>query len=370
MSDTVTDASPPSRANARELRLLVQTSFSAGEIRRLLEAWGAAPDELEGDVATLAHHLVRIGDKRFGVPEMARRFRAEKPLLEWPEEDWGSDKWAGKGPGIDVEATVVDAPAPPDAPPVAGAPAAEAAATAPTLEAPSEEAPVDESGAPPSSVKAPPPRSANPMIFLEPEAMRAKPERQGIDPKWLAIAGGGLLVAIGLAFVAGLAWRRDDAAATSQGEPDGPTQMAARAAGFVDRSLLSVADLCELVVDGAPTRDVLIVAQETCGPQKPGAPKRQRPELADEPAPRPDEPPRPVRPRTAPDPEPKRNDDPPPAQAGGPGRGSCTKSCMRVQDECLAACGDEPKDAKLYDGFQQCTSKCYTGSARCRTSCP
>ncbi|NUO52948.1 MAG: hypothetical protein HOV80_29225, partial [Polyangiaceae bacterium] len=347
MSDTATEASPPSRANTRELRLRVQSGFSAGEIRRLLEAWGAAPEELEGDVGTLAHHLVRIGDKRFGVPEMARRFRAEKPLLEWPEEDWGSDKWAGKGPGIDVETTIVDVPVPPEKTVIEAVPEE----AAPPAEEP-------ESIKAPESVKAPPPPSTkNPMIFLEPEAMRAKPARQGIDPKWLAIGGGALVVVVGLAFVAGLAWRRDDAApeAAPQAKPDGPTLMGARAAGFLDQSLLSVAALCELDVDGAPTREVLIVAQESCGPQKPG-PSRRRPELGDEPAPRPDEPTR-VRPRAAPEPEPKRNDNPAPAPAAGGGKGSCTKSCMRVQDECLGACGDEPKDAKLYDAFQQCTSK-------------
>jgi len=46
------------------------------------------------------------------------------------------------------------------------------------------------------------------------------------------------------------------------------------------------------------------------------------------------------------------------------------KNCMRVQEECVQACGPEPKDASQYDAFLGCTGKCIKSSSRCRTSCP
>ncbi len=351
-------------ASTRELRLLVQTSFSTGELRRLLQTWGAEAEELDGDATTLAHRLVRLGEKRFGTSEMTRRLRAEKPLLEWPEENAGSDRWAGPAPGIDVDETVVETPAVPET----------------VLELTPPPAPTQIEQEPPQSAppvsKTPPRSTANPMVFLEPEALRQKPARQGIDPKWVAIAGGGILAVVGLAFVAGLAWRTADAPPEPTAGAPGPTSvLGTRAAAFFDKSLLSVAQLCELDVEGAPTVEVLGVAQEACGPPKPGAARRERPELDYEPSDRRE----PRDPRTDPGrPEP-RPDAPPRTEkkaaaggdaAGGGGRGACTKTCMRVQDECIGACGKEPKDASLYDKYQACTSKCYTSSARCRTSCP
>src|SRR5688500_4609090 len=80
-----------------ELRLRLQAALSLSEMRRLLTSWGADPAEVEGDAATLAHRVVRLGDKSFGRAELVRRLRAEKPLVEWPDvaED-DAAKWAGE----------------------------------------------------------------------------------------------------------------------------------------------------------------------------------------------------------------------------------------------------------------------------------
>lgn len=359
---TQAEPSPPSQASARELGLRVQAAFSVGEIRRLLEAWGATPEELDGDGQMLAHRLVSLGRKRFGAGEMTRRFRAEKPLIEWPEDDAESARWAGRPSGIDPETTVADVAAPAADEPSTPADEPSDLADEPSTLADEPSAPADE---PSEKIGPPPPTSGNPMVFLEPEAMRARP---AVAPtRTLALGGVGLLALTALAFAAGLAWNRGDEPKEAPAEPS--SILAQHAAATLDERLLSVASLCELDVAGRPTREVLEVAQEICGDDGGKAPRRRsrRPELDVEPRPPRDEPadvrPPRSRPEPATRPEPAPRDQP-------AGRGSCTKSCMRVQDECVTACGPEPADASLYDGYLACTGKCITASSRCRTSCP
>ncbi|MBL9024518.1 MAG: hypothetical protein JNL21_20145 [Myxococcales bacterium] len=372
---TQAEPSPPSQASTRELGLRVQAAFSVGEIRRLLEAWGATPEELDGDGGMLAHRLASLGMKRFGIGEMTRRLRTEKPLIEWPDEDAGSERWAGRRAAIDPEQTLVDA-APEGAkavpPTLPDLDLALPETTEPGDEPRPPPAEATESAAPAPPVAservAPPPPSKNPMIFLEPEAMRAKPEG-GAGLRTLALGGVGLIVLTALAFGAGLAWNRGSPGAQAATAPEEPgSVLAQRAAAGLDERLRSVASLCELEVTGQPSREVLGVAQELCGQDDAKAPRRRsrRPELDVEPRPPRDEPVdlRPTRPR----PTPVASPEPPREQPTG--RGSCTKACMRVQEECVAACGPEPSNASLYDGYLACSGKCITASSRCRTSCP
>lgn len=363
---TQPEVSPPSQSSARELGFRVQAGFSAGEVRRLLEAWGATPEELEGDATTLAHRLVSLGQKRFGAGEMTRRLKAEKPLIEWPEDDLGSAKWAGPRSGPGLEADLEPAPTLIDTP-VVEEPVAEGLAA---------EAPV----APPATEPerpAPPPASSNPMILLEPEAMREKPAG-GDNVRYLVAGGAGLLVLTALAFGAGLAWNRGPSAdnATESAKPAGPASiLAQRAVSQLDEGLLAVASLCDLELSGPPSRDVLGVAQQACEEKgKPPRRRPKRPELEDEPQARQDnrddrDPPKSKPASVAPEPARSRREEPV-ASDQPSGRGTCTKTCMRVQEECVAECGPEPKNASLYDAYLACSGKCITASSRCRTSCP
>lgn len=311
--------------DSNDLRVRVQSSFSTGEMKRLLMGWGATDAELEGDANALATRVVRVGFRRFGLAELMHKLRGEKPLTEWPDpssepdERWagppsralsqplsptlmdvpvGDEKWMGLAPrsAATPEPASVS-PGPPSSPApfaltvhhtepaqlipdlgseptgststaIAQAPASQAAPSAPAS------APVSQrsAAAPPSSKQ---PHSRG-LIFSDFEAMRAatSPARQpsGVSYRTLAIAGGLVLLLGLLAFGGGLLWqaRRGSRIIAAPSIPDrvnaegrgrGP---AGRAADLIDTSLLRVADLCGLTVTGTPSTEIFALSQAAC----------------------------------------------------------------------------------------------------------
>lgn len=364
-----------------DLRFRVQTSFSSAELRKLLGDWGAPTSELEADVATLAHQVVRIGGKRFGAGELLRRLKLEKPLVEWPDIPEDDPRWAGPislptPPPPEVAAADPTHVAP-DAGEVRVAPA-EAAAPAPEAAPPPPEPPSVE--APPASLRQPPSsRVGGFRLEPEPPAPRA-----GVDPRILYGAVAGMVLLAALAFGAGLLWRRGPSTSPPSATAEGPARgagPAGRAADLFDASLVRVADACQIDVAGTPNNEVFQLALEACGRDEVDKLRRRRErELAERVRPQPDDEPR-RPPQLLPDDDPApsaqpsatqrpREVDPAPKSAPLPAaKSSCTTSCNRVRAECSSGCGAEPSDASRYDAWQTCASKCVAAESRCRLGC-
>ncbi len=368
-----------------DLRLRVQAGMSGPELRRLLTGWGATPDELAAsDASTLAHHVVRVGAKRFGPAELIRRLSVEKPLVEWPELPEAEERWAGPVslPGLTPppaaaaasEDTVVDRPLPPR--PADEVEHAEA-------DAPSASTPASTGSSAPSASNGGPASARGELFYLTPPAQDGA--RRGVDPR-LVIAGlAGLSLLVVLAFVAGLLWRRPPEtpaplASTSADAADPVPAarrpgLAGRAADVIDQRLLQVAEACALSVNGVPTREVFELAQEACGRDEVEKRRRAREReaalglrsydadttpRAPLPLPVDDEPPPPPRrPDRGPAPTKPTKAEPP----------SCKQACGRVRSECAEACGPEPTDASQYDRYQSCNGRCIVRETRCRGSC-
>lgn len=378
-----------------DVKLRVQASFSLPELRRLVLGWGATPEEAEGDGGALAQRAVRLGLRRFGPDELLRRLRAEKPLTEWPdpaaEED---ERWAPRPPAPSLEegeATSVDL-----VPPIAADPPADLQAATPAQPEPTPPDLARPEAAPPSwREPAPAPRStrlggeapSNPLVFLEPEALR---RRDAPRRRWGLLAiGAGALLLLGCAVAAGtwLTRGRQEGAATPTPGPQGP---AVRAAGVLDEGLRRVAEGCAIDVAGQPSIEVFALAQEACGREEAqiwSRKKQRERERAvagnDEPDPaaqpfRYSTPPVPIQDRL-----PLKLQQAPAAPAGkpGPGKaepvapklppasGSCTSRCQRTRGECDKSCGKEPSDASQYGPFQACASRCVSAETRCRREC-
>lgn len=354
-----------SEVDTNELSLRVQGAFSAGEMRGLLQRWGLGGESTPSDAARLSRELVRAGHKRFGLAELVRRLRTERPLVEWPEVSDADARFAPRSTEIpDLGA----------APPDAGA----APGVAPTMV---DVEPSSSEGAPPS-VDAAGPRSGQagrpeletkplepkaleprrPLVFEPSEAVR-EPSR-GLDPK-LVVAGLGLVVVLaGIAFAAGVAYTGRAAETPSAGGeaprpvPSGP---AAKAAALLSGGLEGVARLCAIDPEARLSHSVFVLAREDCGdPRSRARRPRSSPRI-------PDLPPEPDRPRTEPEPAPEparpTNTPLPPAKNG------CVTACQRVRQECNGACGAEPSEASLYDAYNACKGRCLSAESRCRLSC-
>ncbi len=409
--------------SASDLRARVHSGFSAFELRKLLSSWGATPEETEGDSTALAHRVVRLGYKRFGLGELVHKLRAEKPLLEWPDPGSEPDeRWAGPPSLTGAAAAGFTAtPAPPEVAAdvtvqmsertlaetlgAAPIPAAEPAppTVAPTLSmeavSPWTEGPWSARGprasAPPPSSRSqegPPSRG---LVFAEPEYFRranapSKPPSRA--PLFIAI-GAAVVAVAGVAFGAGwlIQARRGEgsapAASAATGAPVEPRGHgpAGRAADLFDDGLRRVAETCGLDVTGTPTPEVFALAQEACGRDETlrmerAEAKRRRAgrDALDSPALDPpprrfpqDDPPLPARQPTPPrlpahDADFRAAPPPAPKQAPAP---SCSAKCSAARDECSAGCGAEPNDASLYGAYQSCTSRCMTQETRCRRNC-
>lgn len=307
--------------DSNDLRVRVQSSFSTGEMKRLLMGWGASPEELEGDANSLATRVVRVGFRRFGLAELMHKLRGEKPLTEWPDPSSEPDeRWAGppsRALSQPLQPTLMDVPvgdekwmglspksAPVEAAPVSQQPSSRApfaltvhnpepevvlpdlgseptgsTPSPPVIEAPVSQAAPSAPVSVPSPVAAPPssrqPQSRG-LIFSDFEAMRAanspRPQPGGVSYRTLAIAGGLVLLLGLLAFGAGLLWqaRRGSRIIAAPSIPDrvnaegrgrGP---AGRAADLMDTSLLRVADLCGLTVTGTPSTEIFALSQAAC----------------------------------------------------------------------------------------------------------
>lgn len=350
-------------------------------MRRLLSSWGASAEEAAAkDASALAHYIVRVGAKQFGPAELIRRLSLEKPLVEWPDVPEAPDsRWAGPmsvpGPTPappEVSAaldepnggdTVVDTPEP--EPPVSVAPTSRAPA--------SQAAPASRS---PQSV----PKSSG-LVFADATTLRGEPPRSGIDTRIVVAAGAGMILLAGMAFAAGLVWRRPPANSEPSASAVEPVKearsggVAGRAASMVEARLLGVADACGLTVTGDPSREVLELAQEACGRDEVERQRRSRDRAALRSV-REDEPSDPITPlppddrpaKTAPEPR-TIAQDPKPPKIAAPTKPSCGTACARVRAECSEACGAEPADASQYDRYQACTGRCVTQETRCRQSC-
>ncbi|NUP09389.1 MAG: hypothetical protein HOW73_25325 [Polyangiaceae bacterium] len=416
--------------DVQDLRFRVQSSFSLPELRRLLVGWGADPEETAGDTSTLARAVVKLGMQRFGANELIHKLKAEKPLTEWPDPTEGDDeRWAPRSGPISTaavddvgEATVVDNPPvmlePPGIATLVGLSPADDVFTKATVVPPPQPAPIAatlvdaplppppaaptllDAPRPPPPVELPPPSvkpastrvapPSNPLVFLEPEMLRRRQERE--TRRWLVLGiAGGVVALLAIAFGAGMLLRRDDMTASNElsrsGSPrtDGP---AGRAANVLDESLRRVADACALDVDGNPTRSIFALSQEACGRDEADrlarAEQREReralygndavdpnrfapvPPVPDEdrlpPTARPTadkraKPPADTTPRAQPEPK---------LQPGG---GNCMTKCQKTRGECDRSCGPEPKDASLYDAYMNCSGRCVSAESKCRRGC-
>jgi hypothetical protein len=337
-----------------ELRLRMEAAFSAPQLRELATRWGLEMSAgWDRSTADAAHGLLREAEKRFGLLDVVRRLKRERPLVEWPDVDdaalaeWGPPSSHAASALAKEDATLVDA-----APPTAEAP-----------EDASIEAPVSKK-APPSAPLAPFPGTVVP----------APPRQPGIDPKILIGVAAAMLLVTGLAFGAGiLLSNRKEAAKTASSSTEGPRRPgpARMAAAIFESALGEVAERCEVEVDGPLTRDVLEFVQKDCGPaSKAGEPTKRHSTTHrasdtstasdfDQPPPTKKQPKQtdPDDPRPPPLPVPK-----------SPSTG-CMNGCKSQRDGCVNACGGEPGDASQYDAWQSCKSRCFSSESRCRMSC-
>jgi hypothetical protein len=379
----------------REVRLRVQTAFSAGEMRGLLERWGLGTDGLSDDRTALANAVVKRGSQSLGVSELLRRLKSERPLLEWPEPAGEDAQWAGPMSGA-VSQREPEAPLPelslltPIAPDAHGRPtptvAMDAAQIAETVVV---DVPSSHADAPPPSMRtapssmrfgdagAPPPPSDS--LFSSGGNDRA-PAKQGIDPRIFIGVIGGMVVLAGIAFAAGFVFRRPTSGAASSSGPKiaaapRSTGVAGRAANAFDKSLLQVATLCDLDVSGAPTREIFSISQEGCGTVEQERIRRREQQLLEKerkehglpplPTNEPDDDPTP----TARAPRDLGRPQTDPGGSGGAPKGGCLANCNRVASECSNECGPEPNDSSLYGKYQQCTGRCLGDESRCRLNC-
>src|SRR5258708_29976869 len=114
---------PSSRASGArhrgELRLRIEGAFSVAQMCELADKWNLDRDpRWEKSGTDAAHGLLRSAEKRFGLLELVRRLRIERPLFEWPDLDedalaeWGPPPSAAAPTMTDVagEATAVSPP--------------------------------------------------------------------------------------------------------------------------------------------------------------------------------------------------------------------------------------------------------------------
>jgi hypothetical protein len=354
-----------SDVDTNELSLRVQGAFSAGEMRGLLQRWGLSGESAQAtDAARLSRELVRAGQKSFGLAELVRRLRTERPLVEWPEVSDGDIRFAPRGteiPGADATTSdELDAVVEPSR------------GVAPTLvesdAAANEPAPAMGAAAPSSAprdrheAERVPTQVRRPLVFEPSEPVR-EPSR-GIEPKLVIVALGLVVLLAGIAFAAGVAYTgRASSASSAAGEqprpaPSGP---AARAAALLSGGLEGVARLCAIDPEARLSHSVFVLAREDCGdPRSRVRRPRTNPRI-------PDLPPEPARPSTEPEPTPE-----PPRPANVPlpaAKSGCVSACQRVRQDCNRACGAEPSEASLYDAYNACKGRCLAAESRCRLSC-
>ena len=396
-----------------DLRLRVEASFSASELRDLARKWGLPPEPgWEKSPSDFARGLLKDAERTFGLHELVRRLRVEKPVVEWPEvvstdaEKWGppSVTAVGLGPGATLsdgalpavavdptlvgETTVVGAPEgmervaaasvrpepagvlghlelpvegpPPSSVGVAVLSSVEEVAPA-SLPAPHSTAP---SSRVPSSVSpASAPASVAPSSRFPGTVVPEPPKpRSSVDTRILFIVAGAMVGLAALAFGAGLLWSRSprDPSPSAPKAASNPNGLAGRAASVLDAALLGVADKCEIDVGGAPSVDILVSAQEGCGHGVRESRRRALSQGSPEPG------------LGRPRPQPEDSDDRRPIRTpsqSGPGKPRCITSCASGKSSCMSECGPEPGDASKFDVWQACSGRCLASESRCRLGC-
>ncbi len=352
----------------------VRGAFSGSELRRLLESWGARPEEFEPEVSTttLAHNLVKLGCKSYGARELIRRLSNEKPLVEWPELANDDERWAGpmSAPMSLPTASLAE----PHATIVMDAPPSDAVVPpSPTL--------LDATPPPAASVEPAPPSAKAPLsaAFTPglPSAFSPSPAPEKRVP-YLAL-GGIVFGLLGVAFGVGIFVSRPAApaaptseAAAASHRPARGKSPAGRAAGLVDHALVELGSLCEVDVEGAPNAEVFTLSLEACGRDEVEKLRRlrekemlvSRSDRDRDPAPTNTNAPLPIV-RQPGGPAPKTNPDrqPQPAKAG------CRGQCSSSRAACQSDCGAEPTDAARYGAYQSCISRCVSEESRCRLGC-
>lgn len=330
-----------------ELRRRVQGSFSPGELRALGGALGLAPsDAWERGADAISRDIVRRAVESPGLESLIEQLRREKPLVEWsdllPPARSGDTQLAGDAGELDVGARPTPVAPPPllDLTPPPSGPASSAATAAP----------------PAGSAPAAP---GWPLANVD--AARTE-ERRGVDPRLFAITAACIALAVIVAFVGGVAFSRR-APEPSATTPTRGHGLAGHAADAVDAALVEVARGCGVAPPEAPGREVLRVVQEQCG--HPVAASGRPPPGTD--------------PSTIEPPEldvpPEGRLRPPPGTAGGGTRppaspkDPCRSDCTAEHRACKSACGNEPRDASDYAGWQGCQGKCLSGESKCRAQC-
>lgn len=376
--------------DAADLRMRVRGAFSGSELRRLLEAWGARPEDHEADSNTnLAHHLVKLGCKLYGPRELIRRLSNEKPLVEWPDLQSDDERWAGpmSVPMSLPAASLAEAlptivmEAPPEG--VMPAPVSVGSARSPLEGGQARLAPTLHEGTPaPQDVDEPPASSLRAPLSAEftpgrPSAFSpsASPPK---SPPYLAI-GGIAFGLLGVAFGVGMLVARPSGGPAASGDapvaertPRGKSA-AGRAATLVDSALIELGTLCEVEIEGDATAEVLLLSLEACGRDEVEKLRRlrekelllsRRDDLDRDPIPTSTTRPLPIV-RQPGGPAPKA----PPDRTPQAPKASCRTQCSSSRAACQSDCGPEPTDAARYGAYQSCISRCVADESRCRLGC-
>jgi hypothetical protein len=307
-AETLAGEEGVARYDPRELRRLVEVSFSAGELSKFAERFGVLLDR-EGPLDRSARTLVRAREARDQLPELVDALRLAKPLVEWPEP------------------SLVPVPAPP--PPPSSAPAA----------------PSSERNRPPS----PAARAALVDPFLEQQLGGDEEDRWPAWTRWTILAtvlAGGVGVGIAVTYIA---TRDDTPAPAASGEGPG---IASLAAAHLRETVQAVTEACEVAPEDT-ARDTLTTAFRRCAlpPMRPGAVNVPLPTRTPPPS-------------GGAEPPARRQTPAPPRSA------ACLDECHASYNGCQQSeCGGEPSSINEYDAYQRCMSGCMSKYSRCRLTC-
>lgn len=368
-----------------ELRRHVQLAFTLSELRQLAVDWGLeTSDGWDASAEDAARLVVKQAERSMGTNELLRRLKRKKPLVEWPDAEQDDSQWQPLGSpdardgntlvdvplsahGLDVSAKKPIAPTLTDLGDLSAEPgpiSVGPSSLSPGSQSPNSLSPA--SGSPSPSSQSPsslsPPLSApmsNPWTAPPPK------EKAEVSSKLILMIVALALTTVGLAFAAGLLWQaRSSPSATGNEATPNPNGLSGRAISLFEDSLVDVAQRCKLTkVSGFTPVEILGAAQDSCGLSLP-SPRREQGDDIEAFEREPTGKRRAPREREAASPTiaPVQRDP----TSGGK---TCAANCAKQKTSCKASCGSEPSDASQYDTWQACTSKCYAGESRCRTSC-